>query len=131
MKLSGLNQIKKENLLFVFLVVIYILYAGFFIFQTSFKVDGIRYFVLFDDEMVSMRYAKNLVSGHGLVWNPGGDKVEGFTNPLWVLYMALFHLLPIAKSKISLCIQVSGVLFLVLNLFYVWKITVKMSENQI
>ena len=40
-----------------------------------------RYFVIFDDGMIGMRYA-NLVQYHELVWNLG-DRVEGFTDPLW------------------------------------------------
>ena len=44
-------------------------------------------FVL-DDAYISFRYARNLVEGHGLVWNPG-EWVEGYTNFLWTLIMAL------------------------------------------
>jgi arabinofuranosyltransferase len=40
--------------------------------------------------MVSMRYARNLARGLGLVWN-AGQRVEGFSNPLWTLLMALPH----------------------------------------
>src|SRR5258708_7855289 len=55
-------------------------YYGVFVFKTSFLVNGERYFCLYDDAMISMRYAKNLAQGFGLVWNPGGERVEGFTN---------------------------------------------------
>lgn len=41
-----------------------------------------------DDTFISLRYADNLVSGHGLVFNPG-ERVEGYTNFLWTLYLAL------------------------------------------
>jgi hypothetical protein len=40
-----------------------------------------------DDAFVSLRYADNLVSGHGLVYNPG-ERVEGYTNLLWTLALA-------------------------------------------
>ena len=40
-----------------------------------------------DDAYISLQYAKNLVSGNGLVFNPG-ERVEGFTNPLWTLLCA-------------------------------------------
>lgn len=93
-------------------------YAGFFIYNSSFSIEGQRYFSLFDDAMVSMRYAKNLARGEGLVWNPG-ERVEGFTSPLWVLYMAAWHLLPLPASKISLVIQLSGAVALLANLFVV------------
>jgi hypothetical protein len=65
--------------------------------------------------MVSMRYAKNLVHGYGLVWNPGGERIEGFTNPLWVLYMAGLHLLPIPAAKISLLVQLTSLVCLALT----------------
>lgn len=41
-----------------------------------------------DDSYITLRYARNLVEGHGLVFNPG-ERVEGYTHPLWVLLAAL------------------------------------------
>ncbi len=41
-----------------------------------------------DDAFISLRYARNLVSGQGLVFNPG-ERVEGFTNFLWTLLCAI------------------------------------------
>lgn len=110
----------------------YLCYAGYFIFRTSFIVNGERYFVLFDDAAISMTYAKNFAEGHGLVWNAGGERVEGFTNPLWVIYMSFFHLFPIPASKMGLPIQISGAVFLVFNLYFVKKITDELAgENAI
>jgi arabinofuranosyltransferase len=43
---------------------------------------------LSDDAFISFRYARNLVEGYGLVFNPG-ERVEGYTNPLWTLFIAL------------------------------------------
>jgi hypothetical protein len=40
-----------------------------------------------DDSFISLRYAENLVAGHGLVYNPG-ERVEGYTNLLWTLVLA-------------------------------------------
>jgi len=40
-----------------------------------------------DDCFISFRYARHLADGQGLVWNPG-ERVEGYTNFLWVLFMA-------------------------------------------
>ncbi|HWN42964.1 MAG TPA: hypothetical protein VNW71_12140 [Thermoanaerobaculia bacterium] len=39
-----------------------------------------------DDAYISYRYAFNLIAGHGLVFNPG-ERVEGYTNLLYVLLM--------------------------------------------
>ena len=63
-----------------------------FLFRTRFVVDGEIHFSLFDDAMIVMRYARNLTEGYGLVWNPGGAHVEGYTNLLWLLWMAVLHL---------------------------------------
>lgn len=98
-------------------------YAALYIARTSFVVDGVRYFTLADDQMISMRYADNLAKGLGLVWNPGGERIEGYTNFLWVVYMAIFHGLRIPRPVISLCIEISGALFLLLNLLVVRRIT--------
>ena len=43
---------------------------------------------VFDDAFISYRHARNLVAGHGLVFNPG-EHVEGYTNFLWTLIAAL------------------------------------------
>jgi arabinofuranosyltransferase len=41
-----------------------------------------------EDAFISFRFARNLVEGHGLVWNPGEPPVEGYTNFLWMLCSA-------------------------------------------
>lgn len=47
-----------------------------------------------DDAFISLRYARNWVDGHGLVYNPG-ERVEGYTNLAWTLLLAIPHLLPL------------------------------------
>jgi hypothetical protein len=119
--------LRREYLVFTLAVAVFLIYAALFIYQTSFVVGGERYFSLFDDAMISMRYARNLAHGYGLVWNPGGDRVEGYTDPLWVVYMALIHLFPIAQSKTSLAIQITAAIFLAGNLYFVRKIGLLVS----
>jgi arabinofuranosyltransferase len=41
-----------------------------------------------DDAYISCTYARHWVEGHGLVFNPG-ERVEGYTNFLWTLLLAL------------------------------------------
>src|SRR3954451_423495 len=43
-----------------------------------------RHFVA-DDDSITTRYADNLAGGLGCVWNAGGPRVEGFSNPALVL----------------------------------------------
>ena len=42
-----------------------------------------------DDSFISLRYAERLLDGHGLTWTEG-ERVEGYSNLLWVLLVALF-----------------------------------------
>jgi hypothetical protein len=107
----------------------YLLYGCAFIYRTSFIQAGARYFVLMDDEMISMRYAKNLAHGWGMVYNRGGDKVEGFTNFMWMLYMASLHLLPVSPPKISLLVQLTGLALLAINLFVIARLTESVSGS--
>lgn len=41
-----------------------------------------------DDAHIAFVYASHLADGHGLVYNVGGERVEGFTSLLWVLLTA-------------------------------------------
>lgn len=79
-----------------------------FVARTAFRLDGRVAFTLFDDAMISMTYARNLARGHGLVWNAGGPAVEGITNPLWAVYMAVPHLLGVPEELAPLFVTVTG-----------------------
>src|SRR5512146_1096673 len=48
---------------------------------------------LLDDTFISLAYARNLVEGHGLVYH-AGERVEGYTNFLWTVMLALPAALP-------------------------------------
>ncbi|HZR12645.1 MAG TPA: hypothetical protein VFC33_05280, partial [Acidimicrobiia bacterium] len=73
--------------------------------------DGVL-FTLFDDAMISMRYARNLAHGHGLVWNAGRPPVEGYTNFLWTVLMAVTHLVPLPDRLASLPVMAIGAVLL-------------------
>lgn len=102
-------------------------FYALFVFRTSFTIGGTRYFVLFEDAMISMRYARHLADGHGLVWNIGEPPIEGFTNLLWVLWMSVAHKLGLAESKISLFIMLSGVAILLATGLVTSKIARKLT----
>lgn len=74
-------------------------------------MDGQRYFALFDDALISMRYAWNAAHGMGLVWNVG-EYVEGYTNPLMVAIMTVASAL-FSKQYATLAIQITGIVVLI------------------
>jgi len=125
------RRARLENAVFFLIVVAFLLYAAGYVWKTSFVVGGERYFSLHDDAMISMRYARNLVSGEGLVWNPGGERVEGYTNPLWVLFLALVHLAPLPASKVCLPVQVAGAVLLGFNLFLVRRSAEEIADERV
>lgn len=106
---------------FWLILVTYLAYGLVFIWRTSFIIEGQRIFALFDDAMISMRYAKNFAAGHGLTWNPG-EYVEGITNPLWTVVMAGVHLLPVSPYHTSLVVQLISLACLAGNLVVVYKL---------
>lgn len=95
------------------------LFYLFFIMRTAFPAGGKTYFTLVDDAMVSMRYARNLARGEGLIWNPGQPAVQGYTNLGWTLVMAGVHLLPIPQPYISLAVMLVSVAILLANIVVV------------
>jgi hypothetical protein len=61
-----------------------VLCAGLALFALTVHATGP---FLADDGLISLRYARHLLAGEGLVWNPG-ERVEGYSTLLWVLLCA-------------------------------------------
>ncbi len=102
---------KKTEILIAFFTLAFVLWGSAFIYRTSFiAIDGKRYFCLFDDAMISMRYAWNFSHGLGLVWN-AGERVQGYTNLLMTLLMSVSTLV-FDKSSAVLSIQILGLAFM-------------------
>jgi arabinofuranosyltransferase len=112
------SRFMEPSLLLAIAALLYIV----FIWRTAFDIAGHTYFTLVDDAMVSMRYAQHLAHGLGLVWNIGQKPVEGFTNPGWMLLMALIHLLPLPIARMSLVVMVVSGLILLANILVVYKL---------
>ena len=126
----GSNQDKGRESAWYFLIyALALAFYAVFIWRTAFLVNGEVFFSLFDDAMISMRYAQNLAGGHGLVWNSGGGAVEGYTNFLWTLVMAFLHLLALPESKICLAVMLIGAGVLVANLMLVKSLALRVSQN--
>jgi arabinofuranosyltransferase len=58
-----------------------------------------------DDSFIHLRYARNFIDGHGLVFNPG-ERVEGYTDICFVLLAALFLKLQIDPLAGLKCVTV-------------------------
>ncbi|HSS47947.1 MAG TPA: hypothetical protein VLX28_03275 [Thermoanaerobaculia bacterium] len=94
------------------LLLLLAVWGGWLIYRTSFVLDGRRFFCLFDDAMISMTYARNLIYGHGLNWARWGEPVEGFTHPLWTFLMIPVNALPLPPRTMSLPVQLLSLLCL-------------------
>jgi hypothetical protein len=77
-----------------------------------------------DDSFITFRYVKQFVSGHGVVFN-SGERVEGYTNFLWLLLLSAFawanktiDLLRTAQVLGVLC----GALTLLLVIGFSWRL---------
>jgi len=60
-----------------------------------------------DDAFISYRYVKNFVAGRGLVFN-AGERVEGYTNFLWIILLSLFTVLGINTVVASKILGLAG-----------------------
>jgi hypothetical protein len=103
-----LKKKKQEVVILIIVSSLYLIWSSFFIYRNSYiAIDGHRYFSLFDDAMISMRYAWNFAHGLGLVWN-AGERVEGYTNLLMTLVMSLASLF-LNKTFAPLAIQIIAI----------------------
>ena len=70
------------------------------------------YNFLCDDAFISFRYARNLASGHGLVFNPGHERVEGYTNFLWVVILAVGQVVGVVPEMAARPLSIAATLVL-------------------
>ncbi len=70
-----------------------------------------------DDAYISLRYAYNLINGHGITWNPG-EYVEGYTNFLHLACIGMLGACGIELVPASQLINIAA--FLALNVFLVF-----------
>ena len=72
---------------------------------------GYRPFKGTDDAYIYFVYAKNVANGHGMVYTPGGEKVEGFTSMLWMLITLFCYLLTSHFQYVLMALNVLMVSF--------------------
>jgi len=73
-----------------------------------------------DDAFITFRYAEHLAHGQGLVWNPGDGPVEGYTNFLFMIIMAVFALFKadlVFASKLVNLVSAAAVFFMLIEIF--------------
>jgi hypothetical protein len=65
-------------------------------------------FTLFDDAFISMTYARTFATTGELSWYEGTERIEGFTNPLWTLYMTALHKLSLPTDATIFAVSITG-----------------------
>jgi hypothetical protein len=83
---------------------------------------------LADDAYISARYARNLVQGHGLTYNRGPEKerVEGYSNFLWVMLLAAGQ---VAGKSPQLISRTAGLLANLVSIILVWLLVLRWSRS--
>ncbi len=80
---------------------------------------------LTDDAFITFRYVRNLLEGHGLVYNPG-ERVEGYTNFLWAMLLALPSALGASPEKAS---RALGLLLGAGTVVLTWRIARRLRQS--
>jgi hypothetical protein len=97
--------------------------------QSSENPWGSRRFTLFDDAMISMDYGRTLAKTGELVWFPGAPRVQGFTNPLWTLWMSFIHLIGFDGSSAALMISLSGIFLILASSWIIFDLVLTYSAG--
>lgn len=110
-------------------VILSLILSIYFIVKSEIVVQHRRAFILFDDAAISLVYARNFATGHGLAWTYGQHPVEGYTNFLWTLWMSFLELTHVSDRMIGLLVMMSGAALLALNTFLVTRIAFIISKG--
>jgi hypothetical protein len=97
--------------------------------QSSKNPWGSRRFTLFDDAMISMDYGRTLAKTGELVWFPGAPRVQGFTNPLWTLWMSFIQVLGFDGSLAALMISLTGILLILASSWIIFDLLLTFSAG--
>jgi hypothetical protein len=111
------------------LLALHLVWGAQYVYRTSFVHGDSRVFTLWDDAMISMQYARNLNEGAGLVWNAGGERVLGVSNPGVTFAMAALHALPLPPTQTSLALQVLALGMATLTLWMVWRLARRLASD--
>ncbi len=105
-----------------------VIYGFLIVLSISFMVICQNHKFIQDDAYISFRYVQNFVDGNGLVFNIG-EKVEGYTNLLWVLILSVFVFL---KMNIETISRILSMLFGIVVLFATYSISsvMKFTEDK-
>lgn len=80
--------------------------------------------IIIDDAYISLRYADNLLSGEGLVFNIG-EKIEGITNIGWILFLIPF--IPLFGSVLT--VKIVGLILVFVTVFLLYRTSSIFEEN--
>ena len=97
---------------------VFALALGVLALRTLFLAGRDKPYLLLDDAFISFRYSRNLAQGLGLVFNPG-ERVEGYTNFLWTILLALCERLAfdmVTASVVLAFVATAGTLLVLLLL---------------
>jgi len=89
-------RVAREPLTYLLLAILVLLvHQAFYLRELGY--DGV------DDAYISFRYAQNFARGQGLVFNIG-ERVEGYTNFLWTVLLALFILVGVEPGPVAMAL---------------------------
>lgn len=86
-----------------------------------------------DDSYITFRFLENFINGNGLVFNIG-EKVEGYTNFLWLLLLSLFAILKFNYIDFSQYLSVgfgAGCLFLTYFISKDFKVEIPNTDKKL
>jgi arabinofuranosyltransferase len=103
----------REKIILLFIIAIFVVHA----LSMNFTQD---------DAFISYRYVKNFINGHGLVFNPG-ERVEGYTNFLWIIILSIFAQLGLDMIVVS---KILGVAAGATTLFLIYQISLNFFRKK-
>ena len=109
--IKSISQLHQRTL-YALAIIPGLAFMAFLQWQSSENPWGSRRFTLFDDAMISMDYGRTLAKTGQFVWFPGAPRVQGFTNPLWTLWMSFIHLIGFDGSSAALLVSLTGILLI-------------------
>jgi hypothetical protein len=108
MSTTDLSHQKHATVVLTFVVVLYIIFSVF------------NWAPLEEDAYIYFRFVDNIAAGHGYVFNPGGEKIEGCSSFTWLFMLVFFKLAGINTLLAAKC---AGIALGCISLIVIYRIS--------
>lgn len=87
--------------------------------------------ITWDDSGITLAFSRNFAKYGNIIPSQYSDRVEGYSTFLWMIIHSIYFLIGLSEETVLFIAKLSSTLFIVINIFILFKILIKALDNQL